>query len=76
MVINLYVYMVTSKSTDTDSSGKIAFVRANCHGVFSTLDRANDFAQKYGGVVDTFLLDTESRGVAVQYWENPGFVDG
>lgn len=69
----MMVYVVTGKSQEEDSVGKILRVDVTVFGVFSDRGRADEIADKHNGEVNAFALDLESQ-VRVEHWENPGYV--
>lgn len=67
------LYLVTKLSQEKDTVGTILRVDSLVHGIFTSLAHAQEIADKYGGNVTALVEDQEQRH-AVEYWENPGYV--
>lgn len=66
-------YIVTNKSQEEDTVGRILRVDVTCFGVYTSLDQAVAIAAKYNGSYQEIVVDQESRSM-LEHWENPGYV--
>ena len=65
------VWIVTSKATESESSGIVLRAIVRCHGIYTSYSRAHEISQKFRGVVIGMFLDAEESGTLEQ-WDNPG----
>ncbi len=66
------LYVVSKTSQEKSSAGIIERVDEVVYGVFTTEERANRIAARWGAVVTPFIADQESRKV-IDQWLNPGY---
>jgi hypothetical protein len=69
----MFVYIVTSKTTERDAAGIILSAQTRFWGAFSSESVADAMAAKWGGEVHAAYLDQEATGSVLHLWINPGF---
>ncbi len=69
------LYLVTKLSQEEDPTGIILRVDTKVFGIYTSEERADGMAAKYGGTVTPMVRDDEKTTI-VEHWENPGYHQG